>query len=268
MKAVIVDDESYIVHYLLNMFAWEDFGFREVYPSTNPQQVKDMIEREKIDLLISDIRMPEISGLDLLRYISQEKQNTKVLLLSGYSEFEYAREAIRYGASDYLLKPIMKEELGEAISAILTELNMDNSTELSHASDENWGGITKAEDEIQTDCINYEQGQSSKIMGTIQEYIKQHLSSDLSLAELSDVVHLHPVYLSRLYKQETGEKISTYIVNTRMNKAAELLIQTDLRVADITKEVGYHKIQYFIQLFKNQFGETPQQYRRKFSGYH
>jgi len=100
------------------------------------------------------------------------------------------------------------------------------------------------------------------IVGKVQKYIEDHISHGLSLDELGKVAHLHPVYLSKLFKQETGENVSNYISKKRLEKASHLLLDSELRIADISQMVGYKKNQYFIQLFKEEFGVTPYQYRR------
>lgn len=104
---------------------------------------------------------------------------------------------------------------------------------------------------------------NQNIVHTIQAYISNHISDCLSLEDLGKIVHLHPVYLSKFYKQETGENLSSYISSKRLEKASKLLIDSNLHVLDISHLVGYKKPQYFIKLFKDQYGITPYQYRRQ-----
>lgn len=104
---------------------------------------------------------------------------------------------------------------------------------------------------------------NQNIVHTIQAYISNHISECLSLEDLGKIVHLHPVYLSKFYKQETGENLSSYISSKRLEKASKLLIDSNLHVLDISHLVGYKKPQYFIKLFKDQYGITPYQYRRQ-----
>ena len=101
------------------------------------------------------------------------------------------------------------------------------------------------------------------IVRAIRDYILGHLGDGLSLEELGGIVHLHPVYLSKLYKQETGENLSSYILRARLEKSAHLLEVSHLHVMDIARMVGYRKPQYFIKLFKELYGITPYQYRRQ-----
>jgi two-component system response regulator YesN len=104
------------------------------------------------------------------------------------------------------------------------------------------------------------------IINAVHAHIADHLGDALSLDDLGRVVHLHPVYLSKLYKQETGENLSGYISMKRLEKASKLLIDSNLHVVDISQLVGYKKPQYFIKLFKDQYGITPQQYRKNRQG--
>ena len=100
------------------------------------------------------------------------------------------------------------------------------------------------------------------IINKVQTYIDDHLSQGLSLDELGKVAYLHPVYLSKIIKQEMGENVSNYISRKRLEKASRLLQDSELRIIDIAHMVGYKKNQYFIQLFKIEYGLTPYQYRR------
>ena len=100
------------------------------------------------------------------------------------------------------------------------------------------------------------------IIRQIHDYIERHLQEDVSLTRVGEHVYLHPVYLSRLYKK-TGESLSSYISRARMEKAAGLLTSTNKKVADIAKEVGYQKTQYFIHIFKEYYNCTPQNFRNR-----
>lgn len=111
---------------------------------------------------------------------------------------------------------------------------------------------------------NKKDTENSFLISQVNTFIKQNMSKDVSLSTISDHVYLHPVYLSRMYKKETGENISAYILRLRMEKAATLLTTTNKRVSDIALEVGYQKPQYFINLFKETYQTTPQRYRNKF----
>lgn len=111
MRLLIVDDGHYIVEYLKHLLDWGSFGIEHIETSTNSIEAKQILSQNHIDILITDIRMPEVSGIDLLQLINEMSLRTKVVFLSGYSQFDYAQKAVRLGALDYLLKPVDKEDM-------------------------------------------------------------------------------------------------------------------------------------------------------------
>lgn len=130
MKVVLVDDEAYIVEYLKHLIHWQDLGFFEMFSFSDPLCAKERLKKGDIDLLITDIAMPEISGIDLLKFIWDKNLPTETIFLSSYSEFKYAQQAIRYGLTDYLLKPVTKETLELALHNVLEERIKKSEKEL------------------------------------------------------------------------------------------------------------------------------------------
>lgn len=101
MTVLIVDDEAYMTEYLKSLVDWDAYGFDRVLTAAGGSLAKDLINRHNPELLITDIRMPKITGLDLSALISENGYQTKVIIISGYSDFEYAKRAMRYGVTEY-----------------------------------------------------------------------------------------------------------------------------------------------------------------------
>lgn len=99
------------------------------------------------------------------------------------------------------------------------------------------------------------------IVQQIEDFVGAHLAEDVTLQAIADHVYLHPVYLSKLYKELTGDNISDYIHQQRMKRAKTLLLSTNDKVYEIAQQVGYYSVQYFIKQFKNFYGDTPNVYR-------
>ena len=196
---------------------------------------RDLLDKYQPELLITDIRMPKISGLDLCRHIIERKYSTKVMILSGYGEFEYAKQAIQYGVSEYLLKPILKEEFEEILEKMLER----------HFAEE----IKKQE-------------KTGDIVQEVETYIREHVEEDLSLELLAGVVHLNPSYLSRYFKDSTGENLSNFVTRCKMEKAAWLLEHTEQKINEIMQRLGYQKSQHFAKIFREQYGVSPKDYKR------
>ncbi|WP_162551117.1 response regulator transcription factor [Paenibacillus tepidiphilus] len=270
MKLLIVDDGHYIVEYLKHLLDWSKYGVTHLETMINSVQARQRLAAGDVDLLITDIRMPEVSGIDLLRYISEQELKTKTIILSGYSQFDYAQNAIRLGALDYLLKPVDKDDMEKAMKqafmCIGKEQRLTGGEEGSGSGEAVAAGQGEPEPPgNQADGAAAGQAKicNAELVRSIHTYISEHLGDTLSLDDLGKAVHLHPVYLSRLYKQETGENLSGYITLKRLERAAKLLTDSRLHVLDIAQMVGYRKPQYFIKLFKEQYGTTPYQYRRQ-----
>ena len=105
-------------------------------------------------------------------------------------------------------------------------------------------------------------GDKNALISYVKNYIYENFDQNLSLDVLGEVVHLHPAYLSKIFKEVTNMNLSAYITDIRMQKAAELLEQTELKVHEVMELIGYRKSQYFSRLFKERFGVTPVEYRR------
>lgn len=117
--AVLADDEGIILKGLKKLIDWKKLGIQILGEAGNGQEAFRLIEEKKPQLVVSDISMPGLSGLEMLRKIREQGLQTKVIFVSGYQEFSYAQEAVRYGAVDYLLKPVEKEELERAVCKAL-----------------------------------------------------------------------------------------------------------------------------------------------------
>lgn len=202
---------------------------------------RDMLDKYQPELLITDIRMPKISGLDLCRHIFEKKYPTKVMILSGYGEFEYAKQAIQYGVSEYLLKPILKDEFEEILEKML-------------------------ERHFATQKEQQEKEKTGDVIFEVENYIKENIESDLSLELLASVVHLNPSYLSRYFKESTGENLSNYVTRCKMEKAAWLLDNTDQKINEIMLQLGYQKSQHFAKIFRDQYGVSPKEYKKGIRG--
>lgn len=237
MTVLIVDDERYMIEYMKTLVDWSAYGFDRVLTAGGGSLARDLILEYRPELLITDIKMPKVSGIDLSALIDKNEYRTKVIVISGYSEFEYAKQALRYGVAEYLVKPVLKADFVEALERIL-QRNFDRE-----------------------EALGKEGGEKYETIAFLKEYINGHFDQNLSLDALGEVVHLHPAYLSKIFKEVTDVNLSGYITDVRMQKAAELLEKTDLKVNEVMKRLGYQKSQYFSKLFKEKFGVTPKEYR-------
>lgn len=238
MKILIIDDEPKIRNGLSNLLTrregWEVAGAYE-----NAADALKYLAVNQVDVMITDIKMPEISGLELIARIRERDKKTAIIILSGYSNFQFAQRAIELGGSRYLTKPTNPREL----ICVLEE------------TEKKLGGKQEKEED------------SGKIPNLFvqkaADYIKLNYSEKISIKEIADQLYLSPNYLSELFKKHTGKTISEYLTDYRLEKACQLLDHAEYRVGDVSGMVGIHDGRYFSNMFKKKYGMTPTEYRNR-----
>ena len=216
-KVLIADDEVWIGFGIKKLIHKSGQPFTVIGEAPNGIRAYEMVKKEQPDLLITDIRMPGLNGLELMRKLRAEENPVGVVFISGYAEFEYAREAISLGAFDYLLKPIEEESL----TAILSRFREEKERNVPRS--------------MESVALNPEVS-DPRIRKIIQE-IDQNYTGKLSLGELADSMNLSIGHLSTLIRRETGLSFSEYVTAKRMEDAKKLLCQENLSVEEVAEQV-------------------------------
>lgn len=243
-KVHIAEDEPFIRMELREIINWEDEGFTIVGDSRNGKEALKKLEEEPVDLVITDIEMPRMGGIELIQTLRDNDCNCEVIFLTGFSEFEYAQKGVKLGIVDYLLKPVERGQLIDALHKVKAKLQVNNRSNVEKYK-AHIGGYKKS------------------IIIKAQQYVNENLEKDISLDIVADYLKLSKNYFWTLYKQETGETLLDYIVSCKMDKAKELLINENLKVYEVCERLGYLDKAYFSKLFKKHVGVTPLEYKRK-----
>lgn len=248
---LIIDDESITLQGLQKTLeAWSN-GNEVILAAQNAQAAIELFKSQKINLLITDIDMPEMTGLEMLKEIERIGQLPVVIIISAHSDFNYAQEAIELGVVNYLLKPINKQKLINEVEKAL-EIQKKRIR------------VSMIEKVVDDQLIDIKE--RNKLDGPIEKaivYIDANISNQLSLKEVAGHVHLNPSYFSVLFKEQTNITFSEYVTRNRIQKAKKLLLTTNLTVNEIAEKVGYSTPKYFIKIFKEYEGITPSKYKRK-----
>lgn len=242
-QLIIVDDEEKIVEGIANLFPWDKIGFRVSFFQKAAEALQ-FIESNPVDVVMSDIEMPGMSGIELCDRVKELDRDIKFVFISSYQNYEYFRSAIRFGVEDYLLKPIKSVDLVATFEKIREELDCRYSVKEEKAP------------------TYYEQ-----IICTVKQYIEENYR-EASLEAAAMMVHLSPSYLSKLFKEKCGSGFAEYLMKTRMEKACELLNDIQYKSYDIAYYIGYDNPKNFSRAFKAYYGVTPKEYRngRNISG--
>lgn len=244
-SVLLIDDEPWSLRGLLSSCKWENYGFHQVLSSTNPYQAKVFLLERHPEIVICDIRMPELSGIDLLKLAQREKLNSEFIFVSGFSEFSYAQEAVNNGAFAYLLKPIDPKLLQSTVQKGC------QCWERKHTARSLLG---PSSDELAP-------GYCNPVFIELLTYVKTHANEDITLTGLSETYHLNSTYISDLFRKSTGKSFSRYLMTRRILNACILLRSTHRSVQDISEEVGYHDYGNFVRAFKQIMHTTPVRYR-------
>ena len=354
-------DERALIRFLLNDFK-DTFHILE---AQNGRDALELLTTGHVDVLLSDIQMPFLNGIDLVRKIKEQNPDIEVLFFSGYDDFAYVKAALSLKAVNYILKPVDPEEFHKLMNEIAERLDshklsfskseqyiesdfhdivrekpgkvsdtlsVDEATNLMlqkiaaairtkqaeqlsiqvHALLDQYADIPKlshiyirhvcttllkmlltalparSDEDLQdaareiysfrhfSDIVKMiesylsdvaaeferEQNASNYAVYQVEQYIRLHYGEDLTLNLLADMVYLNPNYLSNIFAQVTGCTLNKYIKQVRMEKAQELLLNTNMKVTDISQTVGYPNTSYFCKTFQKLFGATPERFRQ------
>ena len=353
-------DERTLIRFLLNDFK----NVFHILETSNGRDALALLASNHVDILLSDIQMPFINGIELVSQVKEKNPDIEVLFFSGYDDFSYVKASLSLKAVNYILKPVDPDEFHKSITEIIERLDshkiefskseqyiethfhdidrnaptenslpasVDDATSLilqniettirtkqanllseqvhalldkyvdipnlSHIyirhvcttllrmlisalpaqRDEDWQNAAKEiysfrrfSDIIKliehylslvTNVFEQEQNASNYAVYQVEQYILQHYDEDLTLNTLADLVYLNPNYLSNMFAQTTGCTLNKYIKQIRMKKAQELLLNTNMKIIDISQAVGYPSTSYFCKSFQKLFGTTPEQFR-------
>lgn len=241
LRVLLVDDEVMIREGFKQLFDWQAHDCEVVGEACDGMEALTQIDTLRPDIVIMDINIPIMNGLKVIQLSRIKHPNTAFVIVSGYDDFSYCREAIRLQITDYILKPVNYEEFGTCIDNLkisLFERRVSSAAEPEKQEERAIIGITR--------------------------YLQEHLAEEMSLSVLADEFHLNPQYISQLFRNEIGVNFLAYLTNIRIEKAKKLLLSTPLSVAEVAERAGYGDYRVFTKVFKKSEGVTPSQYRREF----
>lgn len=257
MRLIVVDDEYFARQGIMDGVNWDILGFEEVLQAGNYIEAVDIFEGIKaqnkhIDLVLCDIEMPGESGLDLINWINDHSPETKSIILSCHDEFDFARKAIGLKCLDYVLKPVKYDKLTEVL------MKAKHSVEESYRQ-----SVLKNYGRIYIDNITQaRKGESIDAVEKVAEYIDSHLSEDLNVGQLANMVYVSPDHLTRSFKKRYSQTVTDYILAKRMILAGELLRDSKMTITMVSDCVGFGNYSYFTVQFKKYYGMTPREYQK------
>ncbi len=239
-KVIVADDEKLIARNIARRVEAAGAAFEVVAQAGTGLEALELAGQLMPDVVFSDIKMPEMDGLELIARLRRQNPSALCVIISGYSDFEYARAAIQNHAVDYLLKPVNPEEL----SALLTRLE---ATLLAR----------------EQALAPRREASAAEVVENVMLYLQENYDRQIDFAAVAGAQAVSAPYLSKLFHDHAGTSPSRYLSDLRMQKAKKLLLDSQLSIKEIAVRVGYPDPFHFSKSFKNAVGMSPAQYREQ-----
>ena len=243
-KLLIVEDEKFIQRGLVQAIDWKSIGFEVIAEAENGKKALQCVEIEKPDVILTDIRMPVMDGLELMSIVYEQYPHIKLVVLSGYGDFSYAQHAIKCGVLGYILKPTKDEEIYQVFRKVKAIMD---------------GGASPSVSKV----LVQKRNTRNPVIERVEKFIDESFSEKITLENVAAIAYMNPTYFSTFFKQHTGYSFKDYLTKIRMEKARELILTTDLKAYHIAVMVGYDDSRYFSKLLKSTIGMSLSELRKE-----
>ena len=247
-KILLVEDDMALHFVYKRMKVWNEEGFEINMTATNGRDALKILDEHKFDMVITDIRMPILDGIGLLKKMSEKQIKIYTIILSSYDEFEYARQAMIYGAADFVVKPVKENDIKEALKRAKIQLEEDK--EKNDLTKRITQKILNAGGEI--DDENF--------FNKILEYIMSYVTEDKSMEDAAEYMELSKDYFGKMCKNKLKVTFKQLQTITKMEYAGFLLKSSNIKVYELSELLGYSSPDYFTKIFTEIMGTTPKKY--------
>lgn len=236
LKLLIADDEDVIRCGVAKYIKLHTERFEQIYEAENGQEAIELLFAYQPDILLLDVQMPLKTGIDVMKEAKRAGLNPVVIILSGYDEFQYAQQAVRLGAKEYLLKPVRAKDILESLNRL---------------ADEYIGAENEEKDEIA----------ENQLVKRAEDYILEHYMEPVTLNEVAEKLGVSKGYVSTLFTQNRKCGFVDYLNYVRVERACSYLEQNYFKIYEIAYKVGFQDEKYFAKVFKKIKSMSPKEYR-------
>lgn len=232
IRVLIVEDEINTLNLLKIIVNWEELHMKIVGTASNGKEALFLIPDVHPDLLITDIKMPIMDGIELSREVNKKYSQIKVMIVTAYDDITLAQQALRAGVADYILKPLKRQEVKEALARINNQFEKE-------AEDRPYDLIEK-----------------------VCDFLNEHyMQSDLSLSSVAEKFYVNPSYLSRAFHKKMGIGLVEYLNNIRLDHACDYLLEGNWKIYEVAEKVGIPNPDYFTKCFRKKMGISVKNFR-------
>lgn len=245
-RVMLVDDDRALRYVYSKMEAWEKYGFSITESLSNGTQALERLKEQAVDVIFTDIRMPFMDGITMMKEVKKRYPGMHFVLISSYDEFEYAREGLRMGALDYIVKPMSESDLENTLEHLIKELGGDEKPLMTEVMD----SVTEAE-------VNW----NDPVLSRLCRYLEQHMECGFTLEEMAEELELNKDYLGKLIKSKTGLSFRSLYHKVKIAYAKPMIKSGKYKVYEISEMLGYTSTDYFTRIFRQHTGMSPAEYK-------
>lgn len=244
LKVLVVEDDEMVRKRIVLTMDWAALGCVVAGEASDGLEALEAVERLEPSLIITDLKMPRMDGLTMLRRLRERGSGASVIILTAHGSFAYAQAALRLGAADYLLKPFRAAELERAVLSLKKRIG---------------GGGSAREAPV---LYPLKKGDRSKYVLAAMDYVGAHYAEPgVGIAAIAENLGISGGHLSHLFKKETDYTLRGYLTRYRMHRAMELLRDCRVKIYEVAEAVGYRDVTHFSATFKKLVGVSPSEYQ-------
>lgn len=249
LSMMIVDDEEIIREGLRDYVDWSGMGIEICGEADNGKNALQKVRELRPNILLTDVVMPGMSGLELIQAIREEGIQIEIVVLSAFENFQYIKSALKYDAVDYLVKPFNESELELVMDKVIAQVKRDR----------------KIDEYIPQQFLADHGGKEYSVSQEIIEIIKNRYAERLAIQDIAEEVKLSINHMASVFKKETGETVVDFLTKVRMMHAKRMLRDHSYKIYEIAYNSGYSDANYFAKVFKKSTGLSPKEYRDQWS---
>lgn len=279
MVRVLIADDEMIERAVLNKTLQKNLGDRcVIYQAENGREALRIYKEKKIQIMILDIEMPGINGIEAAEQIRAEDKECCIIFLTAFDEFAYARKAISVRAMDYLLKPYDEKELMLVMEEAMheAELRCEREEQLSEREAQSGreqrlpeelapaGEPGTGKESVDEGPITESDNESVRMIRMSEEisrFVRENYMQEISMQDLAHRMNYSEAYFCKLFKLCFGRNFTSYLSEYRVAEARKLLEEPTINIKEVGKAVGYGDSNYFAKVFKRVTGVSPTEYR-------
>ncbi len=255
-RVLVVEDEEIVRKGLMMTTDWVKYDMEIIGAASNGIEGIESSFKLNPDIIITDIKMPGMDGLEMMKKISKES-NAVFIVISAFSEFEYAKEALQLGAIDYLLKPFTDDDLEVALMKAKEEVVKRSKMERYSKESRSvlFGRINRY-------LSTTDRSTHDNMLKTL-DFIQEHYSEDLSVMTIADYLEVSESTVNRMFRSESTYSFNEYLTIFRIREACKLLSDPNIKIYEVASAVGYSDQRYFSSVFKKYVGVTPKHFKEQ-----